>query len=174
MTTSPALALDQYLSQLTPGDRAAMRKALPVALLDQTEAANADVDNLVHMVGRSMKSSVADLDYTQVPEWVRLSVTDTLVGFMTGTVATCMHNPNPNHPQPVFAAAWKPGLITCSACLHLFRLVGAADRTCDRCGCVRTGKPGDGVHACTLTFGQLVFSYGLCPDCLKDHKAAAS
>jgi len=173
MTSSPAVALDKYLSRLTPGDRAAARKALPVALLDQTEAAHADVDNLVRMVGRSMESSVADLDYTQVPEWVRLSVTDTLVSFMTGTVATCMHNPNPNHPQPVFAAAWKPGLITCAACLHLFKVVGAADRTCDRCGVVRAGTPGEGVHSCTLTFGQLVFFYGLCPDCLKDHKAAS-
>jgi hypothetical protein len=65
MTASPALALDQYLSQLTPSDRAAARKALPVALLDQTEAAHADVDNLVRLVGRSMESSVDDLGICQ-------------------------------------------------------------------------------------------------------------
>jgi hypothetical protein len=172
--TSPALALDEFLSRLTPTDREAMRNAAPVALLDQVEAAEAEVDQLVRIVGRFADSSFAELDYADVSEWVRLSVADTLLRFHRGTHDTCTHNPSPARPQPVLASAWRPGLVTCGRCTHLFKATGDADRTCDRCGRVCAGLPGDGIHSCTLTFGALGYFYGLCVDCMVDQTEATT
>src|SRR5690349_12137455 len=79
--------------------------------------------------------------------------------------STCRHSPDPNAPQPVFAAAWKPGLITCAGCVHLLSLRkgSAADSTCDACGHQCAGpEEGDGIYAAMVQVGPLVFQYGVC------------
>ena len=164
--TAPVLALDAFLTSLSVADIEAMRKAAPQHLLDQFDAATADVDKLVRFVGRGLDSTAAELAFRQIPEWVRLSVADTLLRFHRGTHDTCMHNPSPSRPEPIVAAAWRPGLVTCVQCVHLFKMVGDPDRTCDHCGHVCAG-----IHSCTLSCGALIFSYGLCSGCLADHKA---
>ena len=69
--------------------------------------------------------------------------------------------PNPDRPEPVFAAAWKPGLIVCALCTPLLKLVGEADKTCDGCGHACAGVDvGDGI--CTVTVMLSALSYAAC------------
>ena len=173
--TAPAIALDELLNRLTDADWAAMRKAAPAHLLDQLDAAATEAMNatLTEMVTFHGAKEVTWARHRDVPEWIRLSVLDTACRFFAGRADTCMHQPVADHPEPVLAAAWRPGLVTCVHCEHLFRLAGEADRRCDRCGHVCAGLPGDGIHACRLMFGPLVYSYGLCAGCKADFIEAA-
>ena len=94
------------------------------------------------------------------PEWVTLTALETLADFALARGSTCLHK-DPRYPEPVYACAWKPGLVTCHPCTTpLFRMTGDADKRCDRCGTV-----GDSVAVDMGVFGQLTFLFGLCPDC---------
>ena len=106
------------------------------------------------------------LRWLDVPEWLRLSVLDTAVTFAAGNADTCMHQPSITRPEPLLAAAWRPGLVTCRSCPHLFWLTGDADRTCDRCGYFGSGLPDDGITTGGIRFGPMAFAYALCVDCL--------
>jgi hypothetical protein len=174
--TAPAIALDEFLTKATDADWAAMRKAAPAHLLDQhdaaaTEALNATMTEMALFHGAK---EITWARHRDVPEWIRLSVLDTVTRFFAGRADTCMHQPSADHPEPVLAAAWRPGLVTCTDCAHLFRLAGDADRRCDRCGRVCAGLPGDGIHACRVMFGPLVYAYGLCVGCMADFTEATS
>ncbi len=78
-----------------------------------------------------------------------------------------MHSPTPQHPQPVFAVAWRPGLIACALCPHLLHVgMGTrAGRTCDLCGRVVDGLPDDPIYPMTLAFGLLLYRAGFCTAC---------
>jgi hypothetical protein len=70
-----------------------------------------------------------------VPDWVKQGWEYAFTPWMHGEGRTCRHNPNVLCPQPVWACAWKPGLVVCAECLHLFDVATVAeDRTCDGCG----------------------------------------
>jgi hypothetical protein len=73
-----------------------------------------------------------------------------------------MHNPDPNKPQPLFAALWRPLLVVCERCTHLLSLRpgSEADRTCDGCGRVF-----DGIYPGMGSYGPLSFQYGVCAGC---------
>lgn len=172
--TASAVALDKLMSRLTDADRAEMRSRAPVHLLDQSDAATSQAERLFKDMGSAMKATIGGADYGDVPDWLRLSLVDTWAGFIEGTLDTCQHAPRIDRPQPVVAAVWRPGLIVCTACIYLTKATGAADLTCDRCARVRAGlERGEGIHPCSISFGPLLYFYGLCPDCLRDHKAAS-
>ncbi len=77
--------------------------------------------------------------------------------------------PNPNNPEPVWACAWKPGLVVCTYCLHLFKLAGDADKVCDCCGRLVTGiENDDGIFTLTVWIGALAFQAGACRHCYRD------
>ena len=77
-----------------------------------------------------------------------------------------MHAPTHRRPEPVFSAAWRPGLVVCTQCLHLLGVTGVADRTCDRCGHVCDGiEAGDPIYSGTVFVGELGYQFGTCGDC---------
>jgi hypothetical protein len=166
--TAAAVALDKFLIQLTEADRARMRRSAPVDLVDQFDAATAETDQLMAGIGRAHDATLGGYDYAEVPTWLRLALVDTWHGFTTGTIDTCTHQPVVSRPEPVVAAVWRPNLIACAACIHLTRAVGVVDRTCDECGRVCAGLPGDGIHPCSISFGPLLYFYGLCRGCFTE------
>jgi hypothetical protein len=172
--TVAAIALDKMMRRLTEADRAAMRKAAPAHLVDQFDAATDDVDQVIAGIGHDRGASLGECTYADVPDWLRLALADTWQGFLAGSIDTCMHQPVVTRPQPIVAAVWHRNLIVCAACAYLTRAVGAADKKCDCCGRVCAGLPGDGIHACSLGFGPLLFFYGLCVGCMADHNEATS
>ncbi len=161
-TGRAALTLDALLTITDPAERAAAQQAVdalleqaPAGLVDQATAASRDVRH------RMIDAGARLADAADVPDWLRLQAIEALVVFVAGTGTTCRHNPSPRNPQPIAAAAWKPGLIICgAACRHLLRLHGDDDRRCDLCGHV-----GDVIYPATVAVGSLVYTAGLCPDC---------
>lgn len=169
---SLSVALDDYISALQSLPREEALRLLrelpptPTGLSDQLDAATAEAQqNAVILVGDDACVGVA-------PGWVRLGASDAMVMWLEGDSRTCMHDPQPLRPAPVYACAWRPSLIVCADCTHLLRASNAiADATCDGCGSVCTDVgAGDGIHQSTFVFGPLTFLMGLCGRCLADTK----
>ncbi|MGH3986732.1 MAG: hypothetical protein ACRDTZ_05370 [Pseudonocardiaceae bacterium] len=76
-----------------------------------------------------------------------------------------MHAPDMAHPMPVLTAAWKPRLVTCHGCGHLFRFPrnSVSDRTCDGCGTVV--DVGTVIWTGAVGAGALTYLFGVCEDC---------
>jgi len=109
-----------------------------------------------------------------MPEWVRLPMLETYVGWCTGRGSTCIHAPAPDRPEPMFAVAWRPGLVACARCIHLtvLRPGSRADRRCDCCGRIVAGiEHAEGIHPGRLQYGALLYGWGACPDCVPDNRA---
>ena len=172
--SAAAAALDKLLIRLTDADREQMRRHAPVHLVDQYDAAAAEVDQLIAGIGRDLDANPGWVEYGNVPQWLRLALVDTWHGFTTGRIDTCQHSPVIDRPEPVVAAVWRPNLIVCAHCAYLTRAVGAADRQCDKCSRVCAGLPHDGIHPCSITFGPLLYFYGLCRRCMAEHTEATS
>lgn len=102
------------------------------------------------------------------PEWITQSATHALVVWLAGQARTCMHDPRPDSGQPVFATAWKPGLIVCAHCTHLQTPRGDEKYRCDFCGSVSHPRDGGGVHSASLNLGALWFEAGICSGCAAD------
>ena len=113
---------------------------------------------------------------SEVPAWARLSALDALGAFVGGSAHTCSHKLDPRRPQPILAAAWMPGLVTCAACTDFFAGIDdEADATCDGCGHLCTGtEVGDGIRPMSLTLGYLTFMLGLCERCYLEWPSQAS
>jgi hypothetical protein len=168
--TSPTLVLERAM--LDPRFAqvvATIRAAMPSHQRDQADAAidaaTASVLKLNELISDDPTRVAQPGD---IPGWLRLSVLDAFVSFAQGAAATCRHNPDPRYPTPVYAAVWKPGLITCGYCLHLFSLGrgSAADCTCDSCGRVCVGQDdSDAIHPGLIQLGPVVVQYGACSDC---------
>ncbi len=105
--------------------------------------------------------------WQELPAWVRLQLLDTWLRWTTNKATTCRHNPQAEYPAPVFAALWRPGLVSCGPCsAYLLRLTGDADRTCDSCGRVVAGlNVGDGIFPCGVVYGPMTLLWGACGDC---------
>lgn len=164
-----ALQLDELLCDLTPDQAAAIRAALPPGFRDQLDAATTHTYRaLASAAAAGVLTSPAMIPTAEHPGWVRLSVTDTLVRWNVGSADTCMHAPHPRRPQPVFAAAWRPGMVVCSACGHLLAIPPSSitDQTCDGCGKVTAGLAHDDpLYPLTVVCGVLTFQAGACRDC---------
>ncbi|MEV7264185.1 hypothetical protein AB0N38_11600 [Micromonospora aurantiaca] len=161
---TPTLALEQImLSPQYAAVLAAVRASTPVAMLDQldaaaTEATRAAVDAAALAGGGVLTASPP----SAVPGWLRLGLLDALTRWTDGTAATCRHSPRPDRPEPVLAAAWRPGLVTCCLCTHLWRVGREANLTCDGCG--RVCEP-NSIHPAMAQLGGLIFMYGTCTGC---------
>jgi hypothetical protein len=164
-----AVDLDDALAELTPEARAEMQASAPAgwtALADQVAAASGQS---VAWAEQAENKRVEDARRTDVDEWLRLSLLDVFIQWTDGRGKVCMHQPDYRRPQPVFSAAWRPGLVVCAACLHLLGVTGAADRTCDRCGRVVEGvDAGDPIYGGTVWLGALAYEFGCCGDCRPD------
>ncbi|SQD96281.1 hypothetical protein FMEAI12_3560026 [Parafrankia sp. Ea1.12] len=174
MTTSAeigpaAVALSDLLAALTAADLVAIRGHIDTVapgMLDQADAAAVAVEGRMQQYaaehGALYRRAAAD----EIPEWIRFGVVEALVTFSARRATTCQHAPDPARPQPVYAAAWRPGVIACAACCgFLFRLAGDRDRTCDRCGHIERER---GVYPCSVALGPLTFMFGLCHECRPD------
>lgn len=165
------VALADALASLTPEQCRDLARVLgPSPYLDQYLAASADAADALAQTAATWPTSRAvpwrpgDLP---APIWLQLVATVVAWGAEGATV--CLHNPHPRRPQPVWAAAWKPGLIVCGSCRHLLRLPrnGPADRTCDLCGHVCPDEDGQRIAGVLVTYGPLTYSWGACPDCYR-------
>lgn len=167
MMTSPAEVLDELLAAMTPQDAAALRTTVPVDLRDQLDAASAEISRSVALVGAHLGAEPIGLPaWAALPAWLRLSISDTLISFAAGTGSTCMHGPHLGRAEPLYAAIWKPGLVTCVSCSHLLALgSGPAAHTCDGCGRVCPATHEDGVRLVALAVGPVLFVTGTCSDC---------
>lgn len=164
------LALEALMAHPDAGQIAAeLRAQAPGPFLDQADAAARHAAHVLDQLGPKLDARPEDVAAADIPGWLRLSLADALAGFLTGRADTCRHAPTPARPQLVAAAACKPGLVVCGACAH--QLVagptgGPADRTCDRCGRVCSGLDDDGISPGVVRYGPLVFTFGVCSDCL--------
>lgn len=102
--------------------------------------------------------------------WAARGWHDTFEPWLRGEGRTCIHNPNLSHPQPVWGCAWKPGLVVCGECLHLFDVATMAeDRTCDGCGRVVGGpENGDPIYSTAVQHEFMAYRIGVCTDCFAE------
>lgn len=165
------LALEQLMTHPDAAGQLAteIRARIAGPLLDQADAAGQHAAQVVDRLAPRLGAQPEDVGATDIPSWLSLLVADAMAGFLTGQASTCRHAPRRERPQLVIAAACKPGLIVCGACAH--QLVagpggGTADRTCDGCGRVCSGLDDDGISPGVIRYGPLVFTFGVCSDCL--------
>lgn len=162
------LALDDLLlAPANPEELRALRAQVPAHLLDQSEAAAGDARTLLGRVARTMGTPLREMVAADVEDWLRLSAVDALRGFLDSSARVCLHNPTPHRHEPIFACAWRPGLVVCAQCIATLRAPSRqADLTCDRCGRVCAGPAtGDGIRSLVLQIGALTFHAGACTDC---------
>lgn len=169
MSQNP-LQVDEYLSTMTEQERARLRERMGPHRLDQATAAVEEAKELaVAITPRRTTDVLRQLDYNEIPEWLRLNVAALMCEWTEGKATTCVHRPSPDVAAPVVGAAWKPHTVVCDACVHLLTVTDpVVDNTCDGCGHLCKGMPDDGIRPVALTFGMLVYRYGLCTDCDKD------
>ncbi len=171
MTTDTrlALALDELLHDPRYAELAhAVTQTIPVGELDQHQAANRHADEVLTLIADHVGGTRQAFPTEAVPEWVRLGLLQTWAAYCMGTVDTCLHSPVANRPQPVMAAAWRPGLVTCLRCVGLLAVRDGtvAALTCDGCGHVCGGvDAGDPIFPNTLVFASLVYKFGTCGGC---------
>lgn len=93
--------------------------------VDQLNAARRDADALLDRMQPECSG--------RAPDWVRVGATAAAVRWgVLDDVATCSHQPHHDRPEPVYAAAFRPGLVTCQQCIPAL-LHGASPYHCDRC-----------------------------------------
>lgn len=153
-----AVALADQMARLTPADALAVRQVADVlapGMLDQMDAARDEALLVAALAAGSAPVMV------EAPEWVVLLVAEAFLAYGTGQADTCPCSPSADRPSPVYAAAWRPGVIACGRHgAYLFALGGDAAKTCDRCGSVVEDITTDAIVA-----GPLTFHFGLCPGC---------
>ncbi|MEU5872488.1 hypothetical protein AB0A73_13150 [Glycomyces sp. NPDC047369] len=161
---TPTLALEAAM--LHPDyDRfiAQVRQAVPVGLVDQLDAAATQATQVATAAARFTGGcDTAAATAAELPGWLRLGLLDALTRWADGKATTCRHSPDPDRPEPVLTAAWKPGLVTCVRCAHLWSLGRTANLTCDCCGAICLP---DQMNPGMTQFGALIFQYGTCDDC---------
>ena len=168
--TAPVLVLEKLmLDPRFPDVVRHVRETAPAHQRDQADAAVNDATARLLQVAQLVSDEPAQAIWPgDIPGWLRLSALDAFVGFLSGTASTCRHTPQASNPEPVYAAAWKPGLITCSHCLHLFGVGrgSAADRTCDSCGRICGGiQEDDPITPGMVQVSVVVLQFGTCGDC---------
>jgi hypothetical protein len=176
MDGSMTLKFEQFMKELYSHPHAieiiqSIRATMPTWLQDQSDAAiggtAAILDRISNIDNRKRAAKTDD----EIPDWIRLGVLDTWVNYCIGSADTCIHSPVFHRPQPVFAMAWKPGLVVCGQCLHLVKAAGVADKTCDGCGRICAGpEHGDGIYPGAIQFGPMAWHYGACESCHDDQE----
>ncbi|MER5647299.1 hypothetical protein [Streptosporangium sp. NPDC002524] len=168
------LAMDDLLQRSDFGDvltrlRTAYQDAGQAWFLDQGDAATRQVRTGLAALTEAEGTPLLARTPSEHPGWIRLGLLTALMTWCAGKADTCVHAPDPWHPQPVTAAAWKPGLVVCSRCPHLTSLPRGSvrDRTCDGCGTVTLFAPGEqrGIWPVTVSQGSFMYMAGVCVDC---------
>ena len=166
--------LTAKLAELTPGELDELRAAIPAGIRAQADQANAARAQSIGWTIHDEDDRVGFVSPPDIDEWLRLGALDALASWIDGHGRTCMHAPDHRRPEPVFACAWKPGLVVCAACLYLLDVTGPADRICDCCGHLCAGiDGGDPIYAGTAWLGELAYEFGTCGDCRPDLGAVA-
>jgi hypothetical protein len=161
--TFNAVDLDNLLLHLPPELADTIWATTPTAFADQLHAAAADSRAMMKAVEPTAARLAAVED---VDDWLRLGLFDAFLQWTNGAAKTCLHAPTPIRPEPVWAAAWKPGLIVCTGCMPLLKVFGDADKRCDRCGHICAGpEAGDGIYTLTVWLGAFAYQAGACTDC---------
>lgn len=167
---TPTLALERLM--LDPAyDRFVelARAVMPCGLVDQADAATTEAHAILNETAvRFCDDQARPATAADIPGWLRLGLLDTLTAFAAGRATTCMHAPDAIRPQPVYAAAWKPGTVVCQRCPHLLSLKHnpAADSACDACGHQCAGvEEDDGIYPGMVQLGPLIYQYGTCTGC---------
>jgi hypothetical protein len=146
-----------------------LRGCAPPHVLDQADAATAHTDGVLRSLADVLGVDPVETgNVLDIPAWQRLGALSAFTSWVSGEATTCVHSPDPGRPQPVLAAAWKPGLITCGACVQQFatRRGSDFDRTCDSCGRVCAGpEDDDGIYPGAVQVACLIWQYGACSDC---------
>jgi hypothetical protein len=165
MVNLNAVTLDEFLSTITPAERELLHAHRdPTGLVDQIRAATADSLSLHRAATGARRIRATPPE--GIPDWLRLAMLDTFIKWTTGKAQVCTHMPDPRRPQPVYASAWTPNTITCVQCVHLLRVTGVKDRTCDCCGRITSGdEDTDPIYALTVWLGPLCYFAGACTDC---------
>jgi hypothetical protein len=157
-----AVELDEFLASCSDEEFERLQSGATPGFRDQLKAAAEE--------GRRMEEGALGkrarwVDRTALNDWVRLGMYDALCVWFSGKARTCMHQPTPESPEPVFSAAWKPGLIVCARCTDLLVVTGDANMTCDGCGHLCQGMPDDGIKPVTTFVGALGYQVGVCTRC---------
>lgn len=173
MTTSPTLLVDRLMLHPDFAEIAErLADTLPTWYRDQLGAATTQAHAGLQALGSRMNAGPpVGLATQDVPGWLRLGVIDAMVGYLGSTAATCLHNPAADRPEPVVAAAWRPGHIVCVRCVHLLVLPrsSAANRRCDGCGHECAGPDiGDPIYPGATRLGSLLYQFGVCGSCRPD------
>ncbi|MGH3783163.1 MAG: hypothetical protein ACRDRO_21695 [Pseudonocardiaceae bacterium] len=161
------LTLDEVMTHpLWPRLTAVLRETLvPGWVQDQHRAAVTEMRDRLDTRMAAGQLQQPPLVIQDHPGWLRLGVLDTLIRWLASQSSVCLHNPNPARVQPIMGAAWRPGLVTCGSCTHLFCLPHGSpqERTCDGCGHV-TDSP-TGICPGLVHFGAFTYLFGVCTDC---------
>lgn len=151
------LADPDYRRQAATAIRPSFYGKLLVAATDQSALV------LDKALAAGVFKHVASISDTTVPRWARLGAINALGTWCHGEGYTCAHNPSFELPQPVFAAAWKPGLVACIRCTGLMSVPQGSDldRTCDGpCGQVVAR-----IRPSAVQLAAFTWSFGSCPNC---------
>lgn len=142
---------------------------IPSAVRDQMDAAIAETRSLPARWGAAgLLEGYHDVQPGEHPAWVRLGALEALMTWAVGGGSVCMHDPTAQRPQPVYAVAWKPGLVVCARCPHLTRLPERRERdlTCDGCGRVTQGAHTEvPLWTSMVQLGVLHYGFAVCADC---------
>jgi hypothetical protein len=169
-----AVDLDRLLAtrtKLPPELRDALHALIPEVLgagfADQQQAATADSTRLLNRLADYQGDTVIAGRLDTLDDWLRLGLLDTVCAWHAGEARTCLHDPHPLKPQPVWAAAWRPRLVACLHCLHLLKVpTQQADKTCDLCGRVVAGlEADDGIYPIVVQYANLTYQAGACSYC---------
>lgn len=120
------------------------------------------------MTGATMRGTrYRETSMSQTPEWLRRKLLHTLAAWDIAQASTCLHDPSPKRPEPVFAVAWKPRLVVCAHCQHLLQpTTREMDTCCDRCGHICAGvDAADPIYPIAVVYNQLSFRAGVCTGC---------
>jgi hypothetical protein len=160
-----AVEFEEALARRTPEQWAADHAKVGQAFVDQLSAAARD------MIGRAeyaLGNPGFFVEGDDMSGWLRLGLFDAFLGWANDKGQTCEHRPDVNFPQPVWAAAWKPGLVVCALCTDLLTTDRVTDKTCDGCGHVCAGIPDDPIVAVSVLAGGFCYLAGACRDCFNE------
>lgn len=163
-----ALLLDNLLCSDFATLQHLAEQAAASPLADQISAAARHVRQSICDGARDHGFAYLERPACDVPEWVRLGLLDAFAAWVGGHADTCQHQPTYRRPQPVVAAAWRPGVIACGQCTHLFLLPRHRDndRRCDGCGRITTGpENSDGIRPNVAALAGFAYMFGTCAEC---------
>ncbi len=167
--TRMALAIDELLHHPHFNQIAQWAaQAMPVGELDQLQAASRDTNRVSAFIADHIGAQPHMRAPDGIPDWVRLGLLQAWSAHCLNTADTCLHSPTVERPEPVTAAAWRPGLVVCMRCSMLLaiRYGSEASRTCDGCGHVCAGtEHDDPIYPNSVVFGTLIYQFGACRAC---------